>query len=52
MQRHLITLLCLAVAIALYIAGAVLPAAGLLILGIVAECVFWVRLFGRGNSRQ
>ncbi len=52
MQRHLITLLCLAIAIALYVAGATLAATGLLILGMLAECIFWLRLFRGKDPRQ
>ena len=47
MKRHLITFLFLVLAIALYAAGAAGPATILLILGVVAEAVFWLRLTGK-----
>jgi len=47
MKRHLITFLILALAIALYSAGAAAPATFLLILGVVAEGVFWLRVSGK-----
>lgn len=47
MKRHLITFLFLVLAIALYAAGAAGPATFLLILGVVAEAVFWLRLAGK-----
>jgi hypothetical protein len=48
--RHVITILFLVAAIALYTVGLALPATGLLILGVLAEGTFWVRLF-RGSRR-
>ena len=51
MKRHFITFLFLALAIVLYILGAAGPATGLLILGVVAEIVFWFRLFVGGKKR-
>ena len=47
MKRHLITFLFLLLAIALYSAGAAVPATLLLILGVVAEGVFWLRVSGK-----
>ena len=47
MKRHLITFLFLVLAIALYAAGAAGPATFLLILGVIAEAVFWLRLSGK-----
>ena len=46
MKRHFITILFLALALVLYGIGAAGPATGLLILGGLAELVFWFRLFG------
>lgn len=47
LQRWLITLLCLFAAIACYVFG--IPAGGaiFLVLGVVLEGLFWVRLFKR-----
>lgn len=50
MKRHLITFLFLVLAIALYAAGAAGPATFLLILGVVAEAVFWLRIFGKDKQ--
>lgn len=51
MSRHLVTTLFLVIAMVLYILGAVLPGTILLVLGGVAELVFWVRLVrGRGDK--
>ena len=47
MKRHLITFLFLVLAIMLYFAGAAGPATILLILGVVVEAVFWLRVFGK-----
>jgi hypothetical protein len=44
--RHLLTVLLLVATIALYAAGAALPATGLLVLGALAEGTFWYRIFG------
>lgn len=46
-KRYSITFLLLALAITLYVVGAVFAATALLVLGMVAEMAFWVRLFGR-----
>ena len=48
---HLYTVLFLLAAMVLYAAGAILPATGLIVLGILAEMTFWVRLF-RGRRRR
>ena len=45
MKRHLVTFLFLALAIVFYSLGAVGPGTALLILGALAEAVFWIRLF-------
>ena len=45
MRKHLYTLLFLLLAIVLYVLGMALPATILLLLGMLAEAVFWVRLF-------
>ena len=51
MNTHLITFLFLLLAPALYFAGMALPATIFLVLGGIAEMVFWVRLF-RGDNRD
>ena len=51
MKRHFITILFLVLAIVLYGVGAAGPATGLLILGGLAELIFWVRLYG-GRKKQ
>jgi len=50
MKRHLITFLFLVLAIALYAAGAAGPATFLLILGVLAEAVFWLRVSGKDKQ--
>ena len=50
MNPRLITFLFLMLALALYYAGMALTATIFLVLGGIAEMVFWVRLF-RGGSR-
>jgi hypothetical protein len=52
MKRHLYTLMFLLVAIALYIVGLVLPASFFLLLGVLAESVFWVRLLNPGRRKS
>jgi hypothetical protein len=52
MNKHLITLLFLFLAIALYFVGLALPATIFLLLGAWAEIVFWVRLLRRGGRRS
>ncbi len=49
MKRHLVTFLFLVLAMALYAAGAAGPATFLLILGVVAEAIFWLRVFGKNR---
>ena len=46
-MKHLVTLLFLLAAIGLYFIGMALPATLILLLGGVAEAVFWFRLFRR-----
>ena len=50
MKRHIITFLFLALALVFYSLGAVGPATGLLVLGVLAEATFWYRLFGGGRK--
>jgi len=50
MNRHLLTFLFLLLAMALYFIGMALPAAIFMLLGMLAELVFWVRLLGRNRS--
>jgi len=52
MPRHLITLLILFVAIALYIVGMAIPATILVLLGVLMEGVFWFRLLAPGRGKQ
>ena len=54
MTKRLITLSFFLLAFTLYFLGMTLPAAVFLLLGAVAEIVFWVRLFRSDNrtSRQ
>jgi hypothetical protein len=52
MKRHLVTFLFLVIAIAFYSMGAVGPGTLLLFLGVIAEGVFWYRLFGRRKRTQ
>ena len=49
MKRHIVTFLFLALAIVFYTLGAVGPATGLLVLGVLAEGAFWYRLFWGGR---
>lgn len=51
MKRHLVTLLFLLAAIALYVAGAAAPATFLLLLGVLAEGTFWYRIFGGKRNK-
>ena len=44
MQKHLITLACLLAAMGFYFAGFHTSAFGLVIVGMIAELTFWVRL--------
>jgi hypothetical protein len=50
MKRHLVTFLFLVLAIALYAAGAAGPATFLLILGGIAEAMFWLRVSGKDKQ--
>jgi hypothetical protein len=43
-MRHFITLSFLALAIACYALGAVVPGTALLLLGMLAEGIFWFRI--------
>jgi len=52
MNKRLITLLFFIVAVVLYFTGMVLAAGSFLILGMLAEMVFWVRLFRSGKHRS
>jgi hypothetical protein len=45
MKRHTVTFIFLLLALALYAVGAAVPATALLVLGGVAELMFWSRLF-------
>jgi Flp pilus assembly protein TadB len=51
MKDHLVTFLFLLAAFVLYFFGLALPAALLVLLGMLAEMVFWVRLFRRGRRK-
>jgi hypothetical protein len=46
MKRHIITFLFLVLALVFYSLGAVGPATGLLVVGVLAEATFWYRLIG------
>jgi hypothetical protein len=50
MKHHLYTLMFLILAIALYFVGMALPATVFLVFGMLAEAVFWVRLFRVGRK--
>ena len=52
MKSHFITILFLALAIVLYALGAVVPGTFLLVLGMLAEAVFWFRIVGRRRKSQ
>ena len=49
MNKRLITLLFFVLAVVLYFIGMALPATIFLLLGVMAEMVFWVRLFKSGK---
>lgn len=51
MKRHLITIGFLALAIACYAIGAAGPATALIIIGVLAEGTFWLRIFGGRKPR-
>jgi hypothetical protein len=50
--HHLVTIVILVAAIALYTAGAARPATVLLLLGVLAEATFWYRLSGKRRQTQ
>jgi hypothetical protein len=52
MLKHATTILMLVAALALYAAGMAIPASALVLLGIVAEGIFWFRLFRSGKRHQ
>jgi len=52
MKRHLVTFLFLVLAITLYSAGAAGPATLLLILGVAAEAMFWLRVSGKDKKKK
>lgn len=47
MRRHAITLALLLLAVMFYAIGLAMPATVLIVLGLVAEGAFWLRLVGR-----
>jgi len=51
MKDHLVTYLFLLAAFALYFLGMAMPATIFMLLGALAEMVFWVRLFRRKLRR-
>ena len=51
MNKHFTTLSFFLLAVLLYFVGMALPAVIFLFLGMLAEIVFWVRLF-RGNKNE
>ena len=52
MKRHFITFLFLVLAIVLYSIGAAGPGTFLLLLGVLAEATFWVRVWGNGKAAK
>jgi hypothetical protein len=52
MRKHAITILFLILAVCLYAVGAALPATGIIILGLLAEAIFWFRALGRGKGAK
>jgi hypothetical protein len=50
MNKRLVTLLLFVVAAVLYFIGFVFTATISLVLGVIAEMVFWVRFFRRNKS--
>jgi hypothetical protein len=52
MNRHLVTILVLVAAVALYAIGLIFPATVLVLLGAIAEMTFWVRLFRGGRKKS
>ena len=51
-KQHVVTLLCLILALFLYTRGFAAPATGLLFLGAIAEGLFWYRLVVGTKSQQ
>jgi len=51
-MKHLITVFCLLGAIALYIAGSAREAVVLIVVGLLLEGAFWIRLFRRDGFRE
>ncbi len=53
MKKHLITAFLLVIAIVLYAVGLALPATFVVLLGVLVEGAFWMRLFNisRGSSK-
>jgi len=50
MKRHLVTFLFLLLAIVCYALGAAGPGTAMLVIGVIAEAIFWFRLSrGRGK---
>jgi len=52
MTRHIITALIFVVAITFYIIGAVIPGTAFLILGGLAELMFWFRVIKSDKSNS
>ncbi|MCZ6560894.1 MAG: hypothetical protein O6931_08415 [Gammaproteobacteria bacterium] len=50
MKKHLVTFLFLVAAIALYAVGFALAATAFVVLGMLAEGTFWVRLLRRSHG--
>jgi len=50
LKRHFITFLFLLLAIVFYSLGAAGPGTFLLLLGVLAEATFWIRLFGKNKG--
>ena len=51
-KQHVLTLLCLTLALFLYGRGFAVPASGLLVLGAIAEGLFWYRLGVETKSQK
>ena len=51
MNKRLITLLFFLLAVVLYLVGMAMTATIFLILGMLAEAIFWVRLFRRDGDK-
>ena len=50
MKRHFITFLFLVLAVVFYSVGAAGPATFLLLLGMLAEATFWIRISAKGKG--